>query len=104
MLELNQNQRNIRLTDTFDTQELSFLDLQIIMNQGQLSTCTYRKDTVANNLLYATSHHPQWLKNGFPVGQFLRIKKNWSNIEDYRQESQELYVRFRERRVLAWTN
>lgn len=35
MLELNQNQRNIWLTYTFDFQKLSFLDLQIIMNQGQ---------------------------------------------------------------------
>lgn len=39
-------------------------------------TCTSRKETAANTLLRADSHHPIWLKDGIPVGQFLRIKRN----------------------------
>lgn len=97
MRELNTNQGNIRLTYNFDQRKLSFLDLQITLENGQLSTCTFRKKTAANTLLQATSHHPQWLKNGIPVGQFLRIKRNCTSAADYRRESLELYARFRER-------
>lgn len=97
MNELNNNDRNIRLTYQFDQKRLSFLDLQITLDEGQLNTSTFRKETAANTLLEATSHHPHWLKNGIPVGQFLRIKRNCTNVADYKRESSELYTRFRER-------
>lgn len=97
MKELNVNQRNIWLTYNFDQVTLPFLDLQITLENGLLHTCTFRKETAVNTLLRATSHHPHWLKNGIPVGQFLRIKRNCTKSSDYRRESLELYVRFRER-------
>lgn len=70
------------------------------MKNGQLSTCAFRKNTPANTLLYATSHHPHWLKNGIPVGQFLHIKRNCTDADDFRRESQDMYVRFCERGYL----
>lgn len=97
MRELNMNERNIRLTYNFHKKKLSFLDLQITLEKGQLSTCTFRKETADNTLQHATSHHPHWLKNGIPVGQFLRIKRNCTEAADYRLESLDLYARFRER-------
>lgn len=69
------NCQNIRLTHSFHHQRLLFLDLTIEALRGRISTRTYRKDTPANTLLQATSHHPQSLICGIPMGQFLRIKQ-----------------------------
>lgn len=97
MAQLNVNQCNIWLTYNFDQTSLSFLDLLISLQNGQVHTGTFRKETSANTLLYASSHHPQWLMNGIPVDQFLQLKRNCTRFSDYRRESVELYARFRER-------
>lgn len=95
--KLNINERNIHLTYAYDRLQLPFLDLMIKLENGKISTCTDRKQTAANTLLQADSHHPLWSKNGIPTGQFIRIKRNCSNTIDYRKESKDLYLRFRER-------
>lgn len=95
--QLNRNERSIHLTYTFDQTGISFLDLWITVEEGQLHTHTFRKETVANTLLHADSHHPHWLQNGIPVGHFLRIKRNCTKTEDYKKEGAEMYKRFRER-------
>lgn len=43
---------------------------------GKINTCTFRKETAAT-LLQADSHHGK-KKKGIPVGQFMRIKRNYS--------------------------
>lgn len=70
MLELNKNDRNIKLTYTFDRELFAFLDLSIGVKDSALTTKTYRKETAANTHLRANSHHPRWLKYGIPIGQF----------------------------------
>lgn len=95
--ELNENSRNIRLTFTYDLNEISFLDLLIRIDGDHLSTKTFLKATAANTLLEATSHHPKSLVRGIPTGQFLRIRRNCSLDQDYQAESKQLYKRFRER-------
>lgn len=76
MEELNSNNRNLRLTYTYHHETLPFLDLTIGVQGGLIVTKTYHKQTAANTLLEATSHHPCSLIQGIPVGQFLRIKRN----------------------------
>lgn len=97
MAELENNTRNIHLTYTADPHQLSFLDLSIRLEGGRLITSTFRKETAANTLLQADSHHPKSLIRGIPVGQFMRIRRNCSTEEDYFSESKQLYQRFRER-------
>lgn len=48
-------------------------------------------------LLEASSHHPNSLIQGIAVGQFLRIKRNCSQEEDFRAEATNMYARFKER-------
>lgn len=60
-------------------------------------TKTFCKETAANTLLLATSHHPRSLVQGIPVGQFLKTKRNCSREDDFETEAQELYGSFRER-------
>lgn len=40
------------------------------------------------------------MKDGIPIGQFLRIKRNCTKLANYRQESDDLYRRFCERGYL----
>lgn len=95
--ELNTNDRNIKLTFSFHSQTLPFLDPTIGVENGRITTKTYRKQRAANTLLQATSHHPRSFIQGIPVGQFLRIKLNCSQEHDFGVEARELYSRFRER-------
>lgn len=81
--ELNANDRNIKLTFTSDFQTLSFLDLSISIVNCRLVTKTFRKQTTANTLLLASSHHPPSLIRGIPIVQFLRIRRNCSNEVAY---------------------
>lgn len=94
---LNINDRNIRLTYTFDQSRIYFYDLWIKMEKNYLVTSTFCKDTAANTLLRADSHHPQCWKDGIPVGQLLRIKRDCTRHDDYIHESNDLYKRFKER-------
>lgn len=41
--QLNINERNICLTYTYDKAQISFLDLKIGLENGKISTCTFRK-------------------------------------------------------------
>lgn len=59
--KFNCNTKNIRLTYVADTQEMYFLDLPIRLENGSLSTQTFRKSMDANTLLHASSHHPKSL-------------------------------------------
>lgn len=64
--ELNINDNNIRLTYTYDSNPLPFLDLLITIKGGRLETKAYRKITAADTLLQASSHHPPSLIKGIP--------------------------------------
>lgn len=95
--QLNINERNIRLTYTYHGETLPFLDLQITKSGDRLTTCTFRKETAANTLLLAQSHHPKPLINRIPTGQFLRIRRNCSEDKLFLIEAGDLYQLFRER-------
>lgn len=94
MRELNRNKRNVCLTYNYHQTQIPFLDLNISIKDGSLVTSTFRKETAANTLLYATSHHPDSLVQGIPICQFLRIRRNCTELEQFKKE---VDTRFRER-------
>lgn len=94
---LNKNDRNTVLTHVIDANTISFLDLQITCVDTRLETCTYRKPTAANTLLQASSHHPDHLIKGIPVGQFLWLRRNCSKDDDFHKEATEMFARFKDR-------
>lgn len=95
--ELNGNDQIIRLTFSYDLVALPFLAITIHVKDDKLRMKTFRKETAANTLLLASSHHPKLLIQGIPLGQFLRIRRNCSDMDDFKNESRELYGRFRDR-------
>ncbi|XP_053556264.1 condensin complex subunit 3 [Bombina bombina] len=90
--ELNKNPHNIFLTHQVSKESITFLDLKIKKQNGAIHTEVFRKDTATNSLLH---HHPNKLKDGIPVGQFLRLKRNCSTEASFERQAAELAGRFR---------
>ncbi|CAJ0961852.1 unnamed protein product [Ranitomeya imitator] len=94
---LNRNSHNIVLTYSFSSTVVTFLDLQVMIRDGSLHTKLFRKPTATNCLLDYRSFHPMHTRNGVPVGQFLRTRRNCTSDEDFHQEALSLTNRFRQR-------
>ncbi|XP_077134800.1 uncharacterized protein LOC143788791 [Ranitomeya variabilis] len=94
---LNDNVFNIFLTFSCSSSSVSFLDLNIMCRNGNLTTCLYRKPTATNSLLEFRSFHPSHTKKGIPIGQFLRSRRNCTLDVDFKKEAQDLTRRFQKR-------
>ncbi|CAJ0965918.1 unnamed protein product [Ranitomeya imitator] len=94
---LNRNSHNIVLTHFLFPSTVTFLDLQVMATDGVLTTKLFRKPTATNSLLDYRSFHPVHTKNGVPVGQFLRIRRNCTSDLDFHQEAHILTNRFKQR-------
>lgn len=76
------NQYDLKFTMTFDQQFVSFLDISIYVNlDGTVGFFLYRKPSVGNPVLHATSSHPKPLISSIPYSQYLRLKINCSREE-----------------------
>ena len=80
----------LRFTHHISDQEIPFLDLLITINDGKLCTKTFSKPTDRNSLLRFDSHHPKSLRQNLPYGQFLRLRRNCSEVEQFSQQAQSL--------------
>lgn len=83
---------------TMHVRSIPFLDV-IIFKQGDgtLGTSLYRKPTTGNTILHASSAHPQPLIRSILYSQYLGIRRNWSNEDDFLKESKSLRARLLER-------
>ncbi|OCT70398.1 hypothetical protein XELAEV_18037316mg [Xenopus laevis] len=96
--ELNSNSINLRVTAEINRDIINFLDIRIYrdINNNNVQTTVFRKDTATNNLLHANSQHPSSLIQGIPTGQYLRVKRLCSTQTDFKKEADKLYVRFKQ--------
>ena len=82
----------MRSTINFETHisndKVSFLDVEVHLMNGQLSTNLYTKLTDAHLYLNAKSSHPAYVTRNISKGQFIRIRRICSNIEDYSKNGQ----------------
>ncbi|XP_069582527.1 uncharacterized protein [Ranitomeya imitator] len=74
-----------------------FLDLRISTEGNRLVTDLFRKPTATNSLLQYQSFHPQHTRMGIPTGQFLRVRRNCTTDESFRQQARDLSLRFQQR-------
>ncbi|CAJ0967227.1 unnamed protein product [Ranitomeya imitator] len=101
---LNTTIEGLFFTFEIGGQNINFLDVNICRQvDGSLSTTIFRKPTATNSLLRWESHHPFPLKRGIPKGQFLRLRRNCSTLNDFERKSLELGDRFRVRIGIAKT-
>ncbi|KAM4771055.1 CD109 antigen-like [Rhinophrynus dorsalis] len=81
---LNDNSYNLTFTLNFHKLNIHFLDLNLYVGEdGMVKTTMYYKPNAGNALLYATSCHPRSLIVNLPVGQFLRVRRNCSTVDDF---------------------
>lgn len=94
---LNTNNRGILLTQEASSVEIHFLDLRIRVIEGRIMTSTYFKETDRNGFIHTKScHHQAWLES-IPKSQFLRLRRNCTNVDDFDREASILRGRFLEK-------
>lgn len=94
---LNDNNRDIQLQYEFSKTGINFLDLSIRISEGTIIASTYFMETDRKGFISAnSSHHPAWLKS-IHISQFLRLKHNCTNHEDFLSEADILGARFLEK-------
>ena len=92
--DLNSNPNNIKLEYTISGNMVNFLDVTIQREANKLKTKVFFKPTDRNSYLSINSgHHPAWIKN-IPKGQFLRVRRNCSDANDYLSQAQTLKNKF----------
>ncbi|KAJ1172432.1 hypothetical protein NDU88_004279 [Pleurodeles waltl] len=87
----------LRFTATLGDPAVSFLDLLITERNGSLTTEVYYKPTDCNTLLQFQSFHPRSLRENLPVGQFLRLRRNCTELTDYKKHAQQVTNKLRAR-------
>ncbi|OCT74329.1 hypothetical protein XELAEV_18033295mg [Xenopus laevis] len=94
---LNINNFNLKFTYDYSRESVNFLELNIYATTDGLCTRLFKKKTDCNGYIpYNSGHHRKWLNN-IPKGQFGRIKRNCSNLDDYRQNCEIMEGDFREK-------
>ncbi|CAJ0968583.1 unnamed protein product [Ranitomeya imitator] len=92
------NNKNIRLTATSDSSSIEFQDVRLTRDRADtIQTTIYRNPTATNMLLHASSSHPAHMIHSVPIGQFLRIRRICSTIDEFEAQARELKSRFKER-------
>ena len=87
----------IKFTYDISDTSITFLDLQIELHQGQLSTTIHYKPTDSHSYLdYNSSHNPS-TKNSIPFSQFLRLRRICSDNSDFNTKAEEMTQFFAKR-------
>ncbi|XP_069464765.1 uncharacterized protein [Ambystoma mexicanum] len=94
---LNTCSIDIQFTMECSHTRINFLDLTIGHNQGRLTCNTFRKPTDHNTLLHFQSDHPKHIKENLPYGQFLRLRRNCTDLHDFYHDAELLSNRLIER-------
>ncbi|KAM4044842.1 uncharacterized protein ACNLHF_008723 [Anomaloglossus baeobatrachus] len=73
---------------------VEFLDLRVMLENNHITTSLFRKQTATNSVLHYSSFHPRHVRDGIPKGQFLRVRRNCTDVTTFRNEAQDLTTRF----------
>lgn len=87
---LNLGDPNLRFTGQYSKDVINFLDISIKNVEGNLAVELFTKKTDKNTLLHYKSFHPQSQRDNIPFGQFLRLRRNCSSINDFNTHAEVL--------------
>ena len=65
------------------TSKVNFLDVSVLLNDNVLTTTLYSKATDAHLYLNASSNHPKHVIRNIPKGQFIRVRRICSTLNEY---------------------
>jgi hypothetical protein len=80
---LNTKIPDIKINFESNHKQISFLDVMIYVDNGQLQTRTYFKNTDTHQLLHTESFHPRHTTKGIIKSQLIRFKRLSSSANDY---------------------
>ena len=79
----------IKFTFSWSASQVNFLDVNVMLNNGVISTDLFCKPTDKHQYLFHTSCHPNSCKRGIPFGQALRIRHICSTDELFEKWARE---------------
>ena len=82
---------DIKITLNYSYTNINFLDVTICLNNLQLHTKTFFKETDTHQLLHKTSHHPSHTFKGLIKSQLIRFKRLSTFKSDYLKTCQTLF-------------
>ena len=80
---LNNLVPTIKFTKEISTEQIAFLDVKVLIIDGNLETDLFSKPTDSHDYLLYSSAHPQRCKDSIPYRQFLRIRRLCSRMHDF---------------------
>lgn len=100
MCSRNMNNRGIHLSYEVSCKEFNFLDLKISVRGDSFVTSTFFKSTDRNSYIPMDScHHAFWLRS-VPKSQYMRLKRNCTEQEEFLVQAETLTQRFLEKGYL----
>ncbi|XP_068103539.1 protein mono-ADP-ribosyltransferase PARP14-like [Hyperolius riggenbachi] len=90
---LNHNDVNMLFTGEWSAESVCFLDLELAITHEGIITKGYRKPTASNTILHCRSYHPRHVTESLPYGQFLRLRRNKTELQDFLHPAKELKQR-----------
>ena len=95
---VNSDHATITFECKYSNKEINFLDTIVcITKSNTLITKLYKKETDRNAYLHYKSYQPSKLKENIPYGQFLRIRRMYSNDNDTDDSMEVLKLIFNKR-------
>lgn len=83
ILHLNSTNPNIKITSSFNTTEINFLDCTVFKSKNNICTKVFFKESNNLQLLHPKSYHPKHVFNGIVKAQILRYLRLSSFHADF---------------------
>ena len=98
MEKLNQFLPNLKFTYESSQKKVAFLDLNVSLENGCITTDLYTKSTDCHQYLYCSPEHPDYLKNSIIYSQALRLNNICTYERDFQRLALDMKSWFLERR------
>ena len=88
---------SLKFTWSISETSVNFLELNIYVDSGRLSTSIYYKETDSHSYLLYSSNHPSKCKDSIPNVQFKRVRRICSNDNDFNAKADGMGFFFKNR-------
>ena len=88
--EINSFHSTIKFAADWSKEKICFLDVEVTLNNGVLSTDLFVKPTDTHQILNPASCHPYHCKKGIPYSQTLRLNRICSDNNNFDKRCNEL--------------
>ena len=93
----NNFHHSIKFTAEYSKTRAIFLDTIVLKEGNKLKTTLYTKETDTHSYLHYTSAHPKHMKEKGPYGQFLRLRRNCHDDQDFMHHSNNMVKDYQNR-------